>query len=125
MSLKLAWSAGLIVVLGFLPLISPAFAQAHHHPPEHAQLHENFYRDWMRPDQPTVSCCNLKDCYPTEARFTNGKWFARRREDGNWLFVPPTKIELNRDSPDGRNHMCAHPPGASDVPLCFIPGGGT
>jgi hypothetical protein len=48
-----------VAALGFvLPLAIPrAFAQ-HFHPPQHADLHDTFYSNWMRPDQPTVSCCN-------------------------------------------------------------------
>ncbi len=114
--------AALVLVL----MTGPAFAQTHHHPPQDVGIHNRFYSNWMKPDQPNVSCCSDHDCYPTEARFTNGEWFARRREDGKWLHVPKEKIEVNRDNPDGRNHMCAHPPHwGSDVPLCFIPGGGT
>jgi hypothetical protein len=29
-------------------------------------LHEKFYSTWYMPDQPTKSCCNNADCYPTE-----------------------------------------------------------
>lgn len=74
---------------------------------------------------PNSSCCNKMDCYPTEARFRGGKWYALRREDHRWIVVPPAKIELNRDSPDGRNHLCAPPPAIGDVPFCFIAGSGT
>lgn len=104
-------------------LLSTAIAQSHHHPPQDAGIHDAFYSNWMRPDQPSVSCCNKIDCYPTEARYRDGKWFARRREDGKWLFVPPAKIEQNRDSPDGRNHLCAS--AWNDTPICFVSGGGT
>lgn len=100
----------------------------HHHPPQDVELHEKFYSNWMMPDNPNRSCCNKQDCYPTEARFRNGQWQARRREDGAWLSVPASKVELNRDSPDGRNHMCAPPPGRTyggDGVFCFIAGGGT
>ena len=53
--------------------------------------------------------------------------FARRREDGKWLFIPSRKVERNRDSPDGRNHLCAPPPGAMYLPdtvFCFALGSG-
>ena len=102
----------------------PALAQ-HNHPSEHAEIHDKFYSTWMRPDMPNSSCCDKKDCYPTEARRRNGNWYALRREDRQWILVPPAKIELNRDSPDGRNHLCAPPPVGGDVPFCFIAGGGT
>jgi hypothetical protein len=101
----------------------------HSHPPQDAGIHDRFYSTWMRPDMPTVSCCSKQDCYPVEARFSNGQWHAKRREDGKWLLVPASKIERNRDSPDGRNHLCAPPPNNyEDVPggvYCFAIGGGT
>jgi len=100
----------------------PSFAQEHHHPPQDAAIHESFYKTWFMPDNPTVSCCNLKDCYPTEAKFKDGKWTARIRETGEWVTVPAVKVEQNRDSPDGRNHLCANPSG---YVYCFIAGSGT
>lgn len=113
----------------FLSLTAPASAQDHHHPPADVALHEQFYSTWMRPDLPSASCCNRADCYPAEARFQNGHWHARRREDGAWLVVPTKKIELNRDSPDGRNHLCAPPPAREsnyeNGVICFIAGSGT
>jgi hypothetical protein len=78
------------------------------------------------PDNPDLSCCGQYDCYPTEARNENGVWFAKRREDGQWLRVPPEKVEHNRDSPDGRSHLCAPGPERAylaDV-FCFIAGNG-
>ena len=101
----------------------------HQHPPQDAATHELFYKSWMRPDNPTMSCCNKSDCYPTMARFQFGHWYAQRREDGKWLAVPPAKIEHNRDSPDGRSHLCAPPPHLETVyeggVICFAVGGGT
>lgn len=93
----------------------------HQHPPEHGQLHEKFYQKWMVPDLPNTSCCNNRDCYPTEVQYRDGKVFARHRETGRFIEVPPGKIEQNRDSPDGRNHLCANPYG---VVYCFIAGAG-
>lgn len=118
----------LALVLALLSATA-ALAQDHHHPPADAELHDKFYSTWMRPDLPTSSCCNKMDCYPTEARVRNGRWQAMRREDGKWLSVPPAKIELNRDSPDGRNHLCAPPPGREGIyengVICFVAGAGT
>jgi hypothetical protein len=85
-------------------------AQEHHHPPQDVQLHEKFYSTWYMPDQPTKSCCNKQDCYPTEIKYAGKGLFARPREDGEWIVVPPQKIERNRDNPDGRNHVCMPPP---------------
>lgn len=128
MSRPLAWLAvgllgGGFAICFWLASLVTSFAQEHHHPPQDAQIHETFYKNWMRPDMPTASCCNMQDCYPAEARFTDGKWFAKRREDGRWLVVPAAKVEQNRSSPDGRNHLCASP--YNDVPICFVPGSGT
>jgi hypothetical protein len=109
-----------------------ANAQEHrHHPPQDMALHEKFYSTWYMPDQPTKSCCNMADCYPTEVRVQGSRIFARRREDGKWLLIPAQKVEHNRDNPDGRNHLCAPPPpppSASQGPdsiYCFALGSGT
>src|SRR3954466_1515301 len=90
-------------------IASSAVAQ-HRHPPQDVALHEKFYSTWYMPDNPTKSCCNKADCYPTEVSYRNGEIYALRREDRKWLRVPPEKVEHNRDNPDGRNHMGAPPP---------------
>lgn len=112
----------------WLVLSGPAWGQSHNHPPQDAYTHDTFYKTWMRPDAPNSSCCDKKDCYPVEARFRSGVWLAKRREDGKWLTVPPEKIERNRSSPDGRNHLCAPIPayeaGYKNGVICFIPGAG-
>jgi hypothetical protein len=104
---------------------SSAFAA---HPPEHMELHKKFYSTWMMPDNRNVSCCDDRDCYPTEARLVNGQWEAKRREDGFWMKIPAQKVETERDNPDGRSHVCALQPSQwfpNDVTVyCFIPGGG-
>lgn len=51
----------------------------------------------------------------------NGQWYARKVGMLQWLAVPVTKVELKRDNPDGRNHLCA----IGETVLCFIAGGGT
>jgi hypothetical protein len=105
-----------------------ANAQEHRaHPATDMALHEKFYSTWYMPDQPTRSCCNMADCYPTEVRMQEGAIFARRREDGKWMRVPPHKVERHRDNPDGRNHICAPPPTTPQSPdtvYCFTLGGG-
>jgi hypothetical protein len=114
-------AAGLIIV------VSTATAQ-HRHPPQDEALHEKFYSRWYMPDDPAKSCCNKADCYPTEVKYVDGKLFARRREDGKYIAIPPQKIEHNRDNPDGRNHLCAPPPSSVnpvDTVFCFALGGGT
>jgi hypothetical protein len=106
-------------------LFYPALVRAHDHPKQDEAIHQKFYNTWMMPDSPTVSCCHDRDCYPTEARKIGNRWEAKRREDGQWLVVPPEKIETQRDNPDGRNHLCAPPPHYGDRVYCFIVGGGT
>jgi len=101
-----------------------AAAMAHDHPKQDAPIHEKFYKNWMMPDAPHISCCHERDCYPTEARKTPAGWEAKRREDGQWLRIPDSKIERNRDNPDGRNHLCAPPPDGDRV-YCFTIGSGT
>ena len=52
-----------------------------HHPPQDMPLHERFYSTWFMPDEPTKSCCNMADCYPTTVQYHDGQWWAMRRED--------------------------------------------
>ncbi len=99
---------------------SPGFTQTHHHDGQSLEV-DKFYSTWYQPDNPSQSCCNQTDCYPTEAYFRSGFWYARQRETGDYIQIPPLKIEQNRDNPDGRSHVCANPHG---VVFCFIPGGG-
>ena len=110
--------------------VLPVTAQDHRgHPVADLPLHQKFYSSWYMPDAPTRSCCNMADCYPTEVRVQGDLIFARRREDGKWLRIPPHKVERHRDNPDGRNHICAPPPPvnpsqAQDTVYCFALGGG-
>jgi hypothetical protein len=98
-----------------------------HHPPQDQLLHERFYSTWHMPDNPALSCCNNADCYPTDVKFESGRIYARRREDGKYILIPPEKLERRRDNPDGRNHLCAPPPNGSNVDrvFCFSLGGAT
>jgi len=124
----------LSISLGFVLLFVTAFsptanAQEHRtHPFSDLPAHEKFYSNWYMPDEPTRSCCNTADCYPTEVRMLGDIIYARRREDGKWLRIPPQKVEHTRDNPDGRNHLCAPPPMGTDPPdtvYCFALGSGT
>jgi hypothetical protein len=111
---------------GLVFVVSTAAAQ-HHHPAQDEPLHEKFYSTWYMPDNPTSSCCNKADCYPTEIKYVGGSVYARRREDGKYILIPPQKVERNRDNPDGRNHLCAPPPNSSyaaNTVFCFSLGGG-
>jgi hypothetical protein len=128
----------IVLLIGLLCLLAiPAPAQEaflpdghaeRHHPPQDQALHERFYSTWRMPDNPAVSCCNDADCYPTDIKYIDGRLYAKRREDGKFIFVPPQKVERNRDNPDGRNHLCAPPPSAyspTDTVYCFALGGAT
>jgi hypothetical protein len=58
----------------------------------------------------------------------DGNLYAKRREDGKYILIPPEKVEHNRDNPDGRNRLCAPPPNRSlpsDTVYCFASGGAT
>lgn len=93
----------------------------HKHPPQDAAMHDKFYSTWQRPDNRALSCCNQEDCYATEAKFQNGFWYAKQRETGEWMQVPPEKIEHDRDAPDARAHVCASKFGHV---YCFISAAG-
>jgi hypothetical protein len=126
----LLWGC-LCCLLATMPVQAQEGGQAHaarHHPPQDRFLHERFYSTWHMPDNPSASCCNDADCYPTEIEYIDGSIYAKRREDGKYLLVPPEKVERNRDNPDGRNHLCAPPPNVShpsDTVYCFALGGAT
>ena len=114
--------------LAFVGSAAVAQEMHRHHPAEDMALHAQFYRTWHMPDHPQVSCCNDADCYPTEIKYEGDSIYARRREDGKYILIPASKIEHNRDNPDGRNHICAPPPNAGfpdDTVYCFALGGGT
>ena len=96
-----------LLISGILILaVGPAIAQEGHHPPRDQAIHERFYSTWMMPNNRNVSCCHNEDCSPAEARLENGNWIARKVGEGDWTYVPPWKIEYDRDSPDGRSHLC-------------------
>jgi hypothetical protein len=116
-----------VLLLAVLPArgqeSGPGQGEPHHHPPQDVHLHETFYSTWMRPDQRNAqggrfsSCCNKQVCYPTTFEKRSGWWYARRREDGAWIRVPPGVLESEqldpRESPDGGNHVCMPPPNHS------------
>lgn len=103
-----AFVFGMILAWAFYPFTSRG-QDIHQHEGQ-SEIINQFYSTWMKPDQPSSSCCNKIDCYATAVRFVGGNIYARRREDGEWLRIPPEKVEHNRDSPDGRNHLCAPSP---------------
>src|SRR5262245_21328681 len=128
---KLAFFASVAVIATAAMILAHVFSRAlaqHRHPLQDEPIHERFYSTWFMPDDPTRSCCNKADCYPTEIKIEGDNIFARRREDRKWLLIPPRKVERNRDNPDGRNHLCAPRPTATAYPpdtvFCFTLGGG-
>lgn len=109
---------GLLLALWLGLNCGAAFSEEHH--PQ--DIHERFYSTWKMPDAPNVSCCHNEDCSPAASKFEGGRWFAMR--DGEWIRIPEAKIERERDSPDGRSHLCGRrSPGLFTV-FCFIRGGG-
>jgi hypothetical protein len=82
-----------------------------------------FYQTWMMPDAPKVSCCSDQDCSPAASRFVNDKWEAQ--VDDQWVQVPESKIEQERDSPDGRSHICGRKGWNGFTVFCFVRGNGT
>lgn len=112
-----------------LLLISPAAAQHHGHPPQDAQLHDEFYNTWLRPNHGyprAASCCNKHDCYPTRIERRGASWYAQRREDHAWIRIPQGLLEHEqndpRESPDGQSHACMPPPTVGDVVYCAVLG---
>lgn len=90
----------------------------------HAGAAGRFYSTWMMPDAPKVSCCHDEDCAPSQSRFVDGHWEARWRDEDEWTPIPPGKVEVNRDTPDGRSHMCGRRSGGDITVYCFVRGGG-
>ena len=120
--------AAFVLAITALVVHGNSIAQERHHPPQDMELHEKFYSTWYMPDQPSKSCCNKADCYPTQVKYQDGQWWALRREDQRYIPVPWQKVEINRNNPDGRNHLCAPPPSSHHAPntvFCFALGGGT
>ena len=124
-----AFTFGIVLVVGVICLLFMMPARADtthgHHSHGHDQLHQ-WYSTLMRPDFPSSSCCNDKDCRPTQTRWNGTQWEAMK--DGRWIRIPDEKIILNRTSIDSQAHICA-PPASSpfyskDYIFCFVPGGG-
>jgi hypothetical protein len=96
----LLWSC--LCCLLAIPVQAQEDGQGHaarHHPAQDQLLHEKFYAQWHMPDNPSASCCNEADCYPTEIKYVDGKIYARRREDGKYIPVPPEKVSTTGTIP--------------------------
>ncbi len=107
---------------------TPSPAQ-HRHPPEHAALHDQFYKTWTMPHNRAISCCHDEDCKPAQSKLVDGSWYARHTDDDPWTKIPAERVEHERDSPDGRSHLCGRKYGFSGNPeftvFCFLPAGGS
>ena len=123
MSTENRWLALALICMGIciylLYSINFVKAQGHQHPPEHAELHNRFYQNWFQPSNRSALCCNEKDCSPAASKFEDGKWYAFRA--GEWIAIPNEKIETERDSPDGRSHLCADKFLGGWYVYCFLP----
>lgn len=78
-------------------------------------------RDWYRSlKQPnsSVSCCDVSDCGPVEARTNNGQW--QVEIDGRWVDVPPGKL-VKRENPTGRGQACYVKIDSTVMWYCFVP----
>lgn len=100
---------------------SIASAQEGHHGHGHS-THHSWYEGLT--DNQGASCCNNRDCRPTEHR-ANADGTIEVMVDGRWMTVPPETI-LKKSAPDLGSHVCATPP----VPwqptkiLCVVLGNG-
>ncbi len=117
-----------VFVLAMIGLAACAFAQEHRHPPQDADIHFRFYQNWKQPDNRAVSCCSDEDCFPALAKNVNGTWYARKDETEEWVRIPASKVEYDRDTPDGRSHLCGRRYGFNNdnhfTVFCFIAGQG-
>jgi hypothetical protein len=84
-----------------------------------------FYQSWMQPDNRAISCCHDQDCAPAQSRLVNGKWQARNSDDEDWIDIPARKVETERDSPDGRSHLCKRSSQWGAFVYCFLPASGS
>lgn len=113
----------LLPILVILLFLSIPHARGQEH--EHNSDTGKFYQTWQQPPNRTVSCCNNQDCEAVDhVRRWNGQLQMQRKSDGQWLTIPPERLESNhddaRDSPDGRSHMCSR----FDNVYCAVLGSG-
>lgn len=107
-----------------LLVASRAFAQEHRGH-THAGEVGKFYQSWMRPDNRSISCCHDKDCAPAQSKLVSGSWYARNSDAEEWVQVPSSRIEHDRDSPDGQSHLCKTGVTGSVYVYCFLPANGS
>lgn len=114
-------TAGVAIVL-FLLMSASHAQEAHGH--THAGAAGQFYQNWMRPDNRSISCCHDKDCAPAQSKLVDGKWQARNSDAEPWLDIPESRVERERDSPDGRSHLCKAGTFGNMLVYCFLPASG-
>jgi hypothetical protein len=115
-------TVGVVIVL--ILIVSPARAAdlgGHTH---HGAA-GRFYQTWMRPDNRAISCCHDKDCAPAQSKLVGGRWQARNSDGEPWIEVPDSRVERDRDSPDGRSHLCKAGTIGSVLVYCFLPANGS
>jgi uncharacterized integral membrane protein len=85
------WLAGIAGVLLFLMLVVGIVANAQDiREHEHLSVAGKFYAGWLMPNQGKprmTSCCDNRDCYQTAIKKVGAYWYARRREDGQWILI--------------------------------------
>lgn len=128
------------LLIGILVAVQPLRVRADDehehsgHPPQDQAIHEQFYSNWLRPDENLRntdgarqhSCCNKQDCAPVDAveYKKDGTIWMLRHVDQRWILVPPEKLEHSypdqRQSPDIRAHMCS----TGVTVYCAVLGGG-
>ncbi len=122
----------IIVAAIMLGMCAPILLAQEH---DHSIMGERgqFYESWKTPvnrmpdGSRNISCCSKQDCDIVEyVKYIDGKLWMQRRKDGEWLLIPPEKLEHNyddaRDSPDGFSHMCSQPQGSNVY--CAVLGAG-
>ena len=101
----------IVAIIAIILAMAAAAGQDHDHNSEIGR----FYERWLMPNEGlprATSCCNNQDCAAVDGvRRQGGMLQMRRKIDGQWLTIPPEKLESNfddaRDSPDGFSHMCS------------------
>jgi len=82
-----------------------------------AAFGHDIYHQWRKPDNPSVSCCDNRDCRPTRAYMgDDGLW--RAWNGDQWLIVPPSVVLPTDYAGDGRSHLCEQ----GTYIYCFSPG---
>jgi hypothetical protein len=74
---------------------------------------------------PGHSCCHDQECKPAASKFELGHWWAKQEDGNEWVPIPDGKIEQERDSPDGRSHLCMRRIKLGQYSVyCFVRGAG-